>query len=382
MSNRACNRRRFLGCSAAAGIALAQGQGLEVSTALAPSPVRLGFIGVGNRGTALLRAALTAPGARVTAVCDLETRHRERACGIVEKAIGARPAALVSIDDLLTRVDVDGVLIALPCDLHADAYVKALDAGKHVYAEKPLGLSVEDCDRVIAAAERSPRVVVRTGFQRRWNPRFQKGIERLRSGELGKVLGVRAVWLSGNGPMNGHAGWLGKRGRSGDWMLEQAVHVWDALCWLKGEPPVSAFGAGRRDVFPGRDVTDDYTAIVTWADGFNASLTHSWVTPGDDAQNGLVISLQAEDGLIDLPAGTVRYRDRTRGRGMLEGGKDSDTELAVREFVSAVRDPLNDTDSLSATLQDARLATQVGLLVRQAVDERRVVTWSEWFGPA
>src|SRR3954469_16108773 len=78
----ALNRRRFLGCSAAAGLALSQGRVVE-GTAEA-QPVRLGVSGVGTRGTALLRTALELPGTQVVAVCDDEPRHRLRGLGIVE----------------------------------------------------------------------------------------------------------------------------------------------------------------------------------------------------------------------------------------------------------------------------------------------------------
>src|SRR5262245_41675836 len=110
------NRRRFLGCSAAAGLALTQGNLAEAAGASAP--VRLGVVGVGNRGTALLRGVLESPGASVVAVCDAEPRHRLRGQGIVEKASGHRPEAYEDPRRLLERKDVDAVLIAVPCDLH------------------------------------------------------------------------------------------------------------------------------------------------------------------------------------------------------------------------------------------------------------------------
>jgi hypothetical protein len=73
------NRRRFLGCSAAAGWALSQGR--VVDGGEGPAPVRLGVIGLGQRGTNLLRTALELPGAAVVAVCDAEPKHRLRAWG-------------------------------------------------------------------------------------------------------------------------------------------------------------------------------------------------------------------------------------------------------------------------------------------------------------
>src|SRR5215218_9262180 len=106
------NRRRFLGCSAAAGWALSQGRVVEGGED--PAPVRLGLIGLGHRGTNLLRTALELPGAAVVALCDAEPKHRLRGRGIAEKATGARPDALEGIDQLLGRPDVEAVVVALP----------------------------------------------------------------------------------------------------------------------------------------------------------------------------------------------------------------------------------------------------------------------------
>ncbi|HMF37390.1 MAG TPA: gfo/Idh/MocA family oxidoreductase, partial [Isosphaeraceae bacterium] len=78
----ALNRRRFLGCSAAASLALSQGTLVEADPANAGAKtVRLGLIGIGNRGTALLRALLELPAAQVVGVCDLEPKHRMRGQG-------------------------------------------------------------------------------------------------------------------------------------------------------------------------------------------------------------------------------------------------------------------------------------------------------------
>lgn len=370
------NRRRFLGCSAAASLALARG---EVSEA-APTPVRLGLVGLGNRGTTLLRTALELPGVAVVAVADAEPKHRIRAQNIAEKATNLRPEAFDAAGPLLGRSDVDAVLVALPCDLHAAAYEASLRAGKHLYAEKPLGLSPAECEHLIDVAGSHPDRVFHVGYQRRSSPRYREAVELARTGHLGTLLECRAQWTSSNGPVTGHQGWLGRRDRSGDWMVEQAVHVWDLLLWLKGDPPVSATGGGRRGLFaaqdPGRDVTDWYAAQLEWADGFRASLTHSWIDPADDAFTGVSQRLIGTEGGLDFGSGVVTYRDRSRARQVLQGaGPQPETRLALESFLAAVRSEVPTAPPVS--LAEARDATLVGLLVRRAVDERRTVTWAE-----
>jgi predicted dehydrogenase len=367
------NRRRFLGASAAAGLALSQG--VPVEGAGAARKVRLGLIGAGNRGTALLRAALELPGVEIPALADGDAKHRQRASGIIEKATKVRPQSHEEADGLLARDDVDAVLVALPCDRHAEAYGAVLRSGKHLYAEKPLAPTLAECDAVIEEASRHPDRVVHVGFQRRSNPRYREGVELIRRGELGTIVGVRGWWTSSNGPVNGHGGWLARRSRSGDWMVEQAVHVWDVLQWAFGGPPQQAYGQGRRDVFaqiqPERDVTDHYSVMLQWPGGIPVTFTHSWVDPPDAGFTGTSLLVVGTRGSLDLTTGTAPFRggtvtDGARKRLTLHPGVIPDTRLALESFLDAIR--AEEPPAPPITLAEAREATRIGLLVREAVD--------------
>ncbi len=371
------NRRHFLGCSAAAGWALSQGR--DVEGAIGLPATRLGLIGLGNRGTALLRSTLELPSASVVAVCDPEPKQRKRALGIAEKATSKRPDALEDPRELLDRRDIDAVLVALPCDLHFPVYQEALRAGKHLYAEKPLALTLEQCDTLIAEAEGRPELVLHVGFQRRSNPRYREGVELIQGGELGTLIEGRASWTSSNGPVNGTGGWLSKRERSGDWMVEQAVHVWDLYNWIAGGPPIRAHGLGRRDVFkdlqPDRDVTDHYSVHLEWPDGFHLSFVQSWVDPADDAFTGNTQRVLGTAGGLDFGTGTATFRDRSRPRQSIHPGNLPDTRFALQNFLEALRTENSSPPPVS--LAEAKTATLTGLLVRKAVDERRTVTLEE-----
>src|SRR5204862_505583 len=148
------------------------------------------------------------PGAEVVAVCDAEPRHRLRALGSAEKAKGSRPVGCERIGQVLERQDLDAVAIALPCDLHGNAYRDAIRAGKHLYAEKPLALTMGQCDSLIAEAAEAPDRVIHVGFQRRSNPRHREGVELVRRGELGTLIEARGAWISSKGPVDGHVRWL------------------------------------------------------------------------------------------------------------------------------------------------------------------------------
>jgi predicted dehydrogenase len=337
------------------------------------------LIGIGNRGTALLRSVLELPGAPIVAVCDADRKHRTRGEGIIEKARGQRP---ISCDDprrIFDRTDVDAVIIALPCDAHVAVYSDCLTAGKHLYAEKPLGITLEGCDRLIAASAAAPGLAVHVGFQRRSNPRFCQGIELIRRSELGPLVEARATWTSSNGPITGHAGWLGSRERSGDWMVEQGVHIWDVFHWLAGDLPARATGWGRRNLFasidPKRDVTDHYSVELEWPDGFRASFLQSWIAPSGESFTGSTLRVLGEQGGIDFATGALTFRDKKEPGRTIHAGPQPDTRLALEAFLTSVRSTTPLPPPVS--LEDARAATRIGLLVRKAVDDRRTVDIDE-----
>lgn len=381
------NRRNFLSCSAAAGIAWTQGGEPAVAAGLSEGlgdrPVTLGVIGCGGRGTTLIRGLLSIPQARISAVVDLDSRHRRRAVGIIARAQGAgvaEPAALESIDDLLQRPEIEAVVVALPCDLHASCNTRVLESGKHLYAEKPLALTLAECDLLIEQAARRPELTVRVGFQRRSNPRFREAVALARSGELGRLLEGRASWISSNGPVSGSDGWMGHRQRSGDWMVEQAVHVWDIFQWIQGSPPARAYGLGHRGVFEDaagsgdRDVTDLYVVLLEWPDGFHLVFTQSWVDPAEESFTGVKQKLIGSLGGLDLGSGVAVFRS-TRPRKVLTAPAEPDTTLALREFLAAIRSPVPLDPPIS--LVEARDATLTAWLARTAIDERREVRLEE-----
>jgi myo-inositol 2-dehydrogenase / D-chiro-inositol 1-dehydrogenase len=374
------NRRRFLGCSAAAGIALSQGSLAEAAGIDAEAhPVRLGVIGIGNRGTALLRSVLELPGTPIVAVCDIDRKHRNRGEGIIEKARGQRPESFDDPRKVFDRNDVDAVIVALPCDAHQPVYSDAIASGKHLYAEKPLGITLDACDRLMAASAAAPGLAVHVGLQRRSNPRYRQGIEVIARGELGPLIEVRASWTSSNGPITGHGGWLGSRERSGDWMVEQGVHIWDVFHWLAGELPAKATGWGRRDLFASidskRDVTDHYSVELEWPDGLRASFLQSWIAPSGESFAGSTLRVLGEQGGIDFSTGALTFRDRKQPSRTIQPGPQPDTRLALESFLASVRSPSALPPPVS--LADARAATRIGLLVRKAVDERRTVLIDE-----
>src|SRR5262249_3587932 len=156
------NRRTFTR-TAAAGGALAALHAAGLSAVLgANERVRLGFVGVGNRGDQLLDAFLVHPDAEVVALCDVYEPYLQAA----QKKVGGKARLVADFRKLLDQKDLDAVVIATPDHWHALQFVAACRADKDVYVEKPLSLTIGEGQKMVAVARQTKRVV-QVGLHRR-----------------------------------------------------------------------------------------------------------------------------------------------------------------------------------------------------------------------
>jgi predicted dehydrogenase len=179
-------RRDFLRGTAAAGLALSAGPLVLCDEPMPSERIRIGCIGLGNQGRPNLGAHLK----NVVAICDVDRTRLDEARGRVQQATGKSPLAVTDYRKLLESKDVDAVVITTPDHWHALMTVHACQAGKDVYCEKPLTLTVAE-GRVMVDAARKYRRVVQTGSQQRSDKRFRTACELVRNGLIGKVHTVR-----------------------------------------------------------------------------------------------------------------------------------------------------------------------------------------------
>ncbi len=186
-------RRRFLralGAAVAAPMVVRAG---AIETRVSPSAndrIGVGFIGVGGMGRGHLRRYVNNAGHPAVAVSDVDAKHRTQAAERVGSSCGAHN----DYRELLERSDVDAVVIAVPDHWHALIAMDACEAGKDVYCEKPLSLTIRQARAMVTAARRYDRVF-QTGSQQRSSPEFLKACELVRNGRIGKVERVLVnVW--------------------------------------------------------------------------------------------------------------------------------------------------------------------------------------------
>ncbi len=365
-------RREFLKAASAA-VAL----GAFSSSNAQPRELRCAFIGVGGRGTYLLRETLKLPNIRIVAVCDINDQNRERAIAIVQEAQKYRPDALgdkgvFHYRDLLARDDIDCLVIATPCNWHATMYVDALNAGKHFYGEKPLAITMNEIRAILEARKKNPRVVVQIGFQ--WGAHQGRAdvIRRVHEGEIGELLEGRFHRYNNWGSLGR---WFNKRELSGDWMLEQAVHEFNLMWWVTRSHPVSAYAVGRRNVIepnnPERNVTDYYTAVLKYPNGLIVHYSHGWISP--QGFTGMAAHFIGTKGAIDVLGAYIVLRER--GERIAGQGQPGDTLEHLQNFFDAVR--AGDPNKVYCGIDNGAAASYVGLLIRLSLDRGCEVTFDE-----
>ncbi len=190
-------RRRFLSTAGRGAVAALALPAIVRSGAIAaggkPSAsdrVGIGFIGVGGMGNGHLGRYATSSTHPAVAVCDVDATSCEKAA----ERVGPHCGRHNDYRELLDRKDVDAVVISVPDHWHAPIAVHACEAGKDVYCEKPLSLTIREGRAMVDATRRHGRVF-QTGSQQRSSPEFRRACELVRSGRIGKVERVLvSVW--------------------------------------------------------------------------------------------------------------------------------------------------------------------------------------------
>jgi predicted dehydrogenase len=273
------SRREFVKGAALAVAAptIISASALGADSAAAPSDrLAVGFIGVGKQGSGAHIGPLSSmPNVQVMAICDVHTGRREKAVKTVsdkyEKAQRqGKIDQYVDYMEILNRKDIDAVVIAAPDHWHTAIAMEACKAGKDIYCEKPLTLTIHEAKTIIDAVRKHNRVF-QTGSQQRSTGPFRQACEYVRNGRIGKLKEV----LVGIGVTSKPCDLPGEPTPEGiDWdrWLGQAPQrdYNDVLCRKESDPGKYPFNPGWRDYreFSGGMVTDwgaHHFDITQWA---------------------------------------------------------------------------------------------------------------------
>jgi predicted dehydrogenase len=231
--------------------------------------IGLGVIGAGGFGLYALQHFTQIPGVRLVAMAGT---HRPAAQAT------ARRFGIPDIEDvdaLLARKDIDLVYIATPPFLHHPQAMAALAAGKHVICEKPLAMTLDQADEMIAAAHRDDLLLV-TNLMQRYNPLFDKVARLVESRVLGEVLhGSFENYASDENLPAEH--WFWDRTKSGGIFIEHGVHFFDMFTGWLGEGRVEAARVGIR---PGTTIEEHVGCTVRYGDSTSVDFYHGFHQAG------------------------------------------------------------------------------------------------------
>jgi predicted dehydrogenase len=415
------DRRTFgkAAASAALGTALSSRRVLGAN-----DRVRLGFIGLGNRGDQVLDAFLKQADAEVVALCDIHRPYVDFAAG----KVGGAPKPFKDYRRVLDLPDVDAVVISTPDHWHALQMIAACDAGKDVYVEKPLSLVVAEGRAMVRAAERNKRVV-QVGLMRRSSAFIREAADLVRGGAIGKVTVVRSFHVQNEWPKGidnppdepppadfDWEAWLGPapkrpynknrtfyrfrwfRDYSGGQLTNFGVHYMDVIQWALGHDAplaVTAMG-GKFAVEDNRDVPDTLEVMWLYPGGTLVTFSQYNANAAAAALNRAEIEFRGTKGTLYLrgngydivpeqvtpnafPARTPV--DRTVERGWRTGAKtlieprtgsgEVDTADHARNFLDCVKSRA----ACRCDIETGHRSTSATLLGNVAHDAKAYLEW-------
>ncbi len=372
------------------------------------SAIRIGIIGCGNRGTAVLSSMSANTNTAIVAMADLfedQLQRGEVTFNQLNTAKGFPAIKKSSIYQgskaylkLLENKDIDAVLISSPAYTHAEFMEAAVDAGKHVYCEKPVATDVAGCKRVERVGEKlNGKKSVVVGFQIRHATPYVEMVKRVQEGSIGDIVNAQLYYFSSGTKIRELKNVSDDefrirnqyhfRALCGDIILDQAIHMIDVCNWaLKGHP-IQAIGTGGNKGGPAvGDTWNNFQVLYQYANNVNVSMHSTQVGPqfGDVCCRFLGTKGIAE---AHYSGGVFIKGDNPWDSGIAKGDSElTPQQQAAGVFLSSLYDAdankekafINSIESgkhLNETRSGAE-STLAAILGREAAITQKQMTWS------
>jgi myo-inositol 2-dehydrogenase/D-chiro-inositol 1-dehydrogenase len=334
--------------------------------------VRVGLIGAGRIGTMHAgNLARHIPGAELVAVADPR--------GDAAEALAAEydANATTDVDDLFKNPDLDAVAITSIAAAHADLIVKAAEAGKAIFCEKPMALTLEEADRAINAANQAD-VPLQIGFNRRFSADFALAHETIVAGGIGTPQLMRSItrdpgWPAGLADAAGVPAWTIFR--------ETLIHDFDMLLWLNpGAEPVEVYTKADALVAPDfkdNGLLDTAVVMITFDNGAIATAEANFSAAYGYDVRGEVFGSAGMVTAGRLNSSPMLYYNE---RGLEQRTLRSDVEMFQGAYIKELADftdAIRNNTRPAVTGDDARAALRVALAAMKSHEEHRPVQLEE-----
>jgi len=359
------------------------------------APLKIGLIGCGGRGTGAASQALTAdPNVKLWAIADAFESQITGCLNYlgsfgdrVDVPESRRFAGLDGYQKLIES-GVDVVLLTTPPGFRPLHYRAAIEAGKHVFAEKPMAVDINGVKSVIETTRMAKEkgLTVQHGFCWRFSPNTRAGYEKVLAGELGRVMSIYGTYMGGVPKPSTSVdlrdpawadvewqmrNWLGHEWLSGGPVLEQAIHTVDKIAWAMNDvaPIAARGGGGRTQRTDDGNVWDHYEVTVEYPGGVFCHL-------GQRQFNGAFSEVKDR---VFCENGTMEAPDRVLTRGWDEkitwafSGENANMyQVCHNEWFAAIRagEALNTGEYMANS-------TMLGILIREAAHTGERITWDQ-----
>jgi predicted dehydrogenase len=352
-----------------------------------PDPLRVGIIGSGMMGLEHIGNFAAIDDARVTAIADPDAGSR----GSGMDAADVTPEhVFADYRELLAAGVCDAVVVATPNYTHADVLLDTLQTNLHVLSEKPLCTTLEDCRKVVSAAERHSGVAW-MGLEYRYMPPTAEMIRRVRAGAIGEVH-MMAIREHRYPFLTKVGDWNRFRANTGGTLVEKCCHFFDLMNVVADSDPVRVFATGSQavnhldEVFEQGpcDIIDNAFVVVEYANGIRSMLDLCMFAEG--SKNEQEIAVTGSTGKMEahiIPDSMLRMGDRTTGTVTDEVVEDDTIRVSGNhagasylqdlEFVAAAR---NGRDP-KVTFTDGLRAVAIGVAAHRCIDTGLVVEMSD-----
>jgi UDP-N-acetyl-2-amino-2-deoxyglucuronate dehydrogenase len=255
-----------------------------------PENIRFCIVGFGNIGHRHAEHIIDNPNTTLVAVCDINTA--------IQQKLAEGVAYYSDLQDMLKNVKADVLCVCTPNYLHEPHTIAGLEAGLHTVVEKPMAMSVAECDRMIAAAERTGKTIFAVK-QNRYNPPVQEVKKLIVNNELGEIymLQINCFWNRGAAYYS-ESDWRGKKAKDGGCLYTQFSHFVDIMYYLNG-PISTATGLTHNFAHQHNTEVEDTGSFVLKAAN-NAIINFNFTTCSYERNMEGSITIFAEKGTVKI----------------------------------------------------------------------------------
>ena len=379
--------RRMFVLSAAVSAAAAQTESQK--------KIRIALVGTGHRAWAHIQVLKALPEFEIVALADPTAENLDHAASLA----GSKVATYSDYRKMLAeRHDLDGVVVITPNFLHAEVTVAALSHGINVLSEKPMATSVEDANRMIAAAEKNGKIL-QIGLQNRFNPLYVKMNELVRAGDIGEVKFVTGSiyrgdwyaksWKYSDSQVTTPTNWRFLTKTAGSSLMEDGIHEMDILHGIINSKVTRVYASGGNNVYKDRETIDHAGLVIDYESG--VTFTFNFCLYGQNA--GPTVSrlmvLTGTSGIMQPEGKQVSIRRQTGGPAKLVETRDAvpsvvtardvgpDQDLGTLREYQAFANSIRTGEKPLVNGQVGKEAIKIALLAEKSLRERRIVSWND-----